>query len=30
VKTTVFHRAFWWGAGIMLLLVWLIRRILRR
>lgn len=30
VKTTVFHRAFWWGAGLMLLLAWLIRRILRR
>jgi len=30
VKTTVFHRAFWWGAGLMLLLAWLIRRILQR
>lgn len=30
VKTTVLHRAFWWGAGLMLLLVLLVRRILRR
>ena len=30
VKSTVFHRAFWWGAGLMLLLVLLVRRILRR
>jgi hypothetical protein len=30
VKTTVFHGAFWWGAGIMLLLVWFLRRFLRR
>lgn len=30
VKTTALHRAFWWGAGLMLLLVWLIRRIIRR
>jgi hypothetical protein len=30
VKTTVLHRAFWWGAGLMLLLVLLVRRLLRR
>lgn len=30
VKTVVLHRAFWWGAGLMLLLVLLVRRILRR
>ncbi|MBK9276213.1 MAG: metallophosphoesterase [Flavobacteriales bacterium] len=30
VKSTVLHRAFWWGAGLMLLLVVLVRRIVRR
>ena len=30
VRTTVFHRAFWWGAGLVLLLVVLVRRIVRR
>ena len=29
-KSTVLHRAFWWGAGLMLLLVLLMRRLLRR
>lgn len=30
VRTTVLHRAFWWGAGLMLLVVLLVRRLLRR
>ncbi len=30
IKATVRHRAFWWGAGLMLVLLWLVRRILRR
>lgn len=30
IKATVLHQAFWWGAGLMLLLVLLVRRILRR
>lgn len=30
VKLTVTSRAFWWGAAATLLLVWLVRRLLRR
>jgi hypothetical protein len=30
IRTTVLHRAFWWGAGLMLLLLLFVRRILRR
>lgn len=30
VRTTVFHRSFWWGAALMLLMVLLVRRIVRR
>lgn len=30
IKTTVTHRAFWWGAGVALVLAWAVRRLLRR
>lgn len=30
IKATVLHRAFWWGVGLTLLLLLLVRRILRR
>jgi hypothetical protein len=30
IKSTVLHRAFWWGAGSVLVIVLVIRRLRRR